>query len=98
VAPDVVAVLGEALSNVARHADASAVSVELTAGSDITLRVTDDGRGLPGDMSESGVSNMRLRAEARGGHFELLSSPSGGTRLVWSVPADERTPSTTSEA
>ncbi len=98
VAPDVVAVLGEALSNVARHADASAVSVELTAGSDITLRVTDDGRGLPGDMSESGVSNMRLRAEARGGHFELSSSPSGGTRLVWSVPADERTPTTTSEA
>ena len=48
-------------------------------------------------MAESGVSNMRLRAEARGGHFELSSSVSDGTRLVWSVPVDEQTSTTTGE-
>ncbi len=85
VAPDVVAVLGEALSNVARHAEASEVSVVLSVGSDITLVVVDDGRGLPDDLAESGVRNMRLRAEARGGRFDLRSS-SGRTRLEWSVP------------
>ena len=48
LAPDVLAVLGEALSNASRHADAHAVDVLLSAGDDVVLRVADDGRGLDG--------------------------------------------------
>ncbi|MEJ7707617.1 MAG: histidine kinase [Nocardioidaceae bacterium] len=62
------AVLREALSNVARHAQATRAAVELTAGpAEIILTVTDDGVG-PGDGSrESGLGNVRARARgARG--------------------------------
>ncbi|MBK5249374.1 MAG: hypothetical protein JJE50_08040 [Actinomycetales bacterium] len=81
LAPDVLAVLGEALSNAGRHADASSVEVLLAAGDSVVLTVTDDGRGLPADVAESGLGNMRRRAQARGGTFEVSSGPDSGTRL-----------------
>jgi signal transduction histidine kinase len=86
LAPDVLAVLGEALSNASRHAEASAVDVVLTAGNRVTLSVVDNGKGLQGATSESGLRNMRERAENHDGTFEVTSSPGGGTSLVWSVP------------
>ena len=86
VAPDVLAVLGEALSNAARHARASSGSVTLAVGDDVTLTVTDNGVGLPADVVESGLSNMRQRAEKLGGHCEVTGEPGGGTTVVWSVP------------
>lgn len=90
LAPDVLAVLGEALSNAGRHADASSVEVLLAAGDSVVLTVTDDGRGLPADVAESGLGNMRRRAQARGGTFEVSSGPDSGTRLVWSAPSAAR--------
>jgi signal transduction histidine kinase len=84
--PDLLAVLGEALSNAARHASASAGSVRLTAGEDIVLTVMDDGRGMDADVAESGLANIRRRAEERGGTFVIESSPGEGTTLRWSVP------------
>ena len=92
LAPDLLAVLGEALSTASRHADASAVEVTLRVvaapGSEqrVELTVRDDGRGLPEHVVESGLSNMRQRAERRGGGLEVVSSHDAGTRLVWSVP------------
>ena len=86
VAPDVLAVLGEALSNAARHARASSGSVTLAVGDAVTLTVTDNGVGLPAYVVESGLSNMRQRAEKLGGHCEVTGEPGGGTTVVWSVP------------
>jgi signal transduction histidine kinase len=87
VAPDVLAVLAEALSNASRHAEASAVTVLLSAGAQITLTVGDNGRGLPARVAESGLSNMRERAERLGGACVVSSKPGSGTTVRWSVPA-----------
>ena len=81
------AVLGEALSNASRHADARSVEVLLSAGSDVVLRVTDDGRGLDESVPESGLRNMRERAERRGGTFVVESARGEGTSVTWTVPA-----------
>jgi signal transduction histidine kinase len=87
VAPDVLAVLGESLSNAARHAEATAVDVLLSAADQIRLVVVDNGRGLPAEMTESGLSNMRQRAERLGGTCAISSEPGAGTTIDWSVPA-----------
>nr|WP_168514901.1 GAF domain-containing protein [Streptomyces sp. S1D4-11]QIZ00372.1 GAF domain-containing protein [Streptomyces sp. S1D4-11] len=88
VADHAVAVLGEALSNAARHAGAHAVDVRLhCAGGELTLTVTDDGCGVSGDVRRSGLKNMEERAVALGGVLTLGERPEGGgTRLVWRVP------------
>lgn len=86
VAPDLLAVLGEALSNVSRHAGAAKVEVHLEAGSQISLTVVDDGKGLPENVVERGLANIRQRAERHGGSFEIVTSPGRGTRLLWTVP------------
>ena len=51
------------------------------------LRVTDDGRGLDESVPESGLRNMRERAERRGGTFVVESVLGEGTSVTWSVPA-----------
>jgi signal transduction histidine kinase len=86
VAPDLLAVLREALSNASRHADASQVRVLVSAGDELTLSVIDDGRGIPEGTVESGLGNMRYRAEQRGGTFEVRSAAGQGTTLTWRVP------------
>jgi signal transduction histidine kinase len=81
--------LREALSNVARHAQASTVDVRLSAVSGIiTLRVADNGVGLSAEAPHGhGLDNMRARAEALGGICELGDRPGGGTVVTWRVPA-----------
>ncbi|MER5666361.1 sensor histidine kinase [Streptomyces mirabilis] len=88
IADHAVAVLGEALSNSARHSGAHAVDVRLhCAGGELTLTVTDDGCGVSGDVRRSGLKNMEERAVALGGVLTLGERPEGGgTRLVWRVP------------
>ncbi|MGW6152090.1 GAF domain-containing protein [Streptomyces sp. NPDC055144] len=88
IADQVVAVLGEALSNAARHAGAQAVDVRLRCGGgELTLVVTDDGCGVPGGVARSGLRNMEERAIALGGSFTLgAREEGGGTRLAWRVP------------
>ncbi|MEV0189598.1 GAF domain-containing protein [Kitasatospora purpeofusca] len=86
VADAVVAVLEEALSNAARHANARAVQVSLAAGQDLTLTVTDDGVGLPEGGRRSGLANLAERATALGGTFTARGGEGGGTELVWQVP------------
>ncbi|MDX3748184.1 GAF domain-containing protein [Streptomyces sp. AK08-02] len=89
-AEHVVAVLSEALTNVARHARADRVGVALeTDGREVRLTVTDNGVGIPADGRRSGLSNMAERAQQLGGELELSSPASGGCALVWRVPVAE---------
>jgi signal transduction histidine kinase len=93
VAPDILAVLGEALSNASRHAGAAAtVDVQLTVGDAVTLTVSDDGRGMAEGVTESGLGNMRERAQKHGGTLTVSSAPGRGTTITWSVPLDVAAP------
>lgn len=89
VARQLVPVLSEALANVARHARASRVEVTLDVGEEVVLTVTDDGDGVPPGAATSGLANLRARAAALGGRFDVVGSP-GGTTLTWTVPAVRR--------
>jgi signal transduction histidine kinase len=87
VRSDVLAVLREALSNVVRHARATAVEVLVQArGGTITLRVADNGRGIPPKARRSGLANMAARAERLGGSMDVRDNTPHGTILEWSVP------------
>jgi signal transduction histidine kinase len=88
VAEQVLAVLQEALSNVTRHAAASRVDVSVaTAGGELVVTVTDDGRGLTETMSGGrGLENIRARAKRLGGEAAWEAPPAGGTTLRWRVP------------
>ncbi|MFF4255153.1 GAF domain-containing protein [Streptomyces sp. NPDC001663] len=87
VADHVVAVLSEALTNVARHARARRAEVALeTDGQEIRLTVSDDGVGIPPEGRRSGLHNMAERARQLGGALELGTPPEGGTVLVWHAP------------
>ncbi|TDB94814.1 GAF domain-containing sensor histidine kinase [Actinomadura sp. 7K534] len=81
------AVVREALSNVARHANATETAVVIDVGDeDLTLRVEDDGVGIPEGGRRSGLRNMAERAGGLGGDFATRDRPGGGTVLVWRVP------------
>ncbi|MFG2194862.1 GAF domain-containing protein [Streptomyces sp. NPDC048639] len=87
VADHVIAVLWEALTNTARHANARHADVAIEAGASyLTLTVTDDGVGIPADAPRSGLRNLTERAQQLGGKLELADRPGGGTTLVWQVP------------
>lgn len=88
--PHVLAVVREALSNVARHARATSVSATVSvAGGHLTVTVVDDGVGLRTPLRSSGLSNLDERARQLGGHFDVAGAPEAGTRLVWQVPLPE---------
>lgn len=94
IGEQLLATLREALSNVAKHANATRVDVEVAAFESIELRVTDDGAGVDqssdgqADGTGHGLKNMAARAARVGGTFEVNGGPGGrGTSLVWRVPA-----------
>jgi signal transduction histidine kinase len=83
----VMAVLREALSNIARHAVADQAEVEFAASpTELVLTVTDNGTGLPAEPIESGLRNARRRATAHGGTLELVPGEPSGTVFRWRVP------------
>lgn len=86
------AVLGEALSNAARHAHATAVDVLLHADpSQVALRVSDNGRGIGAKppVRRSGLANMEKRAVLLGGSCSVGPGPGEqGTCVEWVVPLD----------
>ncbi|MFF0549853.1 GAF domain-containing protein [Streptomyces sp. NPDC004311] len=91
-ADHVVAVLGELLSNAARHAGATRVGVALQAGQgEIVLTVSDDGSGIPPQGRRSGLRNLDERARSVGGSFTVELPEEGGSRLVWRAPLTEGT-------
>lgn len=88
LADHVVAVVRESLSNVARHAEASSAVVTLNgAGREVTVRVVDDGLGMPEQPDRrSGHGNLADRARLANGSFRVGTRPEGGTILEWTAP------------
>ena len=82
----------EAVSNAVRHAQPSQVQIALTAEGDyLQLSVTDDGCGMhelaePDAQQGFGLTNMRERAQAIGGEWQLTSRAGAGTRIEVRVP------------
>jgi signal transduction histidine kinase len=88
--------LQEALSNVLRHADASAVDVGISVSRDgVLLEVRDDGRGVSGEATPArleqgghmGLAGMRERIGALGGTVRFRGEPGAGALLEVLVPA-----------
>jgi len=88
VAEHLLATLTEALSNVARHANATRADVDITrTDHELALVVTDDGVGMNGTTDHrGGLTNLGWRAAELGGSFELSAAQPSGTRLSWRVP------------
>jgi signal transduction histidine kinase len=86
---DLLAVVREALSNIARHARAHTAEIDLTAHDDrVTLTVRDDGVGVSDTTRRSGLANLRRRAQRHGGDFVLEPGPGSGTLLTWTALLD----------
>lgn len=80
------AVLREAVSNAVRHANATSLAINVSVEDDVRVEVVDDGDGISGDITESGLRNLRQRADDAGGEFTVENMPTGGTLLRWSAP------------
>ena len=80
------AVMQEAVSNAVRHAQATTLTANIKVQDDLTIEVIDNGIGIPEDITASGLSNLRRRAEELGGTFSAAARPEGGTVLRWSAP------------
>ncbi|MEQ6325544.1 two-component system sensor histidine kinase DosT [Mycobacterium canetti] len=80
------AVLREAVSNAVRHANATSLAINISVEDDVRVEVVDDGVGISGDITESGLRNLRQRADDAGGEFTVENMPTGGTLLRWSAP------------
>ncbi len=84
----------EALSNAVRHGHAARIHLSMTVLDGVpTLEVSDDGVGFdvsrdPG-RGHHGLANMRARAAALGGRFEIRSSPGSGSRVTLELPRAE---------
>jgi two-component system, NarL family, sensor histidine kinase UhpB len=81
----------EALTNALRHANATEVRISLAPAADrVVLAVSDDGRGMPEHVTESGIAGMRERAMLIGAELEIRSRTGRGTQVVLAVPAAAR--------
>jgi signal transduction histidine kinase len=94
VRPHLLAVLGEALSNAARHASANSVEVRVAVEesplASVVVEVSDNGKGFSPTGHESGLRNMRERAAEVRGTCEVTSQPGQGTKIRWSAPLQTR--------
>lgn len=88
LAGEVLAVLRETLSNVARHAEATEAAIRVAVvDSRLAVTVTDDGIGVRDTAGPGhGLGNLRVRAARLGGRVELSAPPGGGTSVSWQVP------------
>jgi signal transduction histidine kinase len=86
MAEDILAVVREGLSNVARHARASQADIVVTADQDLVIVIADDGAGITADRAWSGLANLTERAAELGGGLLVEVAQDGGTRLEWRVP------------
>ena len=81
--------VSEALTNVAKHAHASAAEVEVAAGDGVLrVDVRDDGRGGADFGRGSGLVGLKDRVEALGGRVSLQSPAGAGTTLQIALPLD----------
>jgi signal transduction histidine kinase len=80
---DLVAVVREGLANVVRHAEATSASVRITVDGTLQIEVDDDGVGVSPGAVQSGLANLRERAESHGGSLHLRARTPRGTALLW---------------
>jgi len=72
----------EALTNVIRHAQASACTIEIVPDQELAITIADDGRGLPSDRRMGvGLTSMHERAAELGGRLAIEPRPGGGTQV-----------------
>jgi signal transduction histidine kinase len=72
---------------VAKHANASSASVEVTSSDGrLVVTVTDDGVGGASQSGGSGLRGLEGRVEALGGRLRVMSSPGAGTRVQADIP------------
>jgi PAS domain S-box-containing protein len=88
---EMLASMREALGNVARHANASAVDVTIAVEGDrVVMKVRDDGVGPPDFEGQptrgNGLVNLQARASTLGGSCALEAATPAGAVLAWSVP------------
>jgi|CXWL01.1.fsa_nt_gi signal transduction histidine kinase len=84
-------ILQEALTNIAKHAGATEVDIQLFAdGAEVTLEIRDNGKGLPETQTARpdafGLRGMTERARVHGGWVEFSSQPGKGTTVMAAVP------------
>jgi signal transduction histidine kinase len=80
--------VSEALTNIAKHAQADAVAVELTStGRDVVVTISDDGVGGADPTRGSGLRGLVDRVQAIGGRLDVGRSAGGGTCLRAELPA-----------
>ena len=80
-------VVAEALTNVARHAEATTAAVTIArAGDRLVIEVRDDGRGGANPESGTGLRGLRDRVMAHGGSMHVVSPPGGPTTLLVELP------------
>ena len=81
----------EALTNITKHSDSTAVSIDISSHhSFLTLEVSDNGRGMSADEKVKpqsfGLRGLQERAQSVGGWLDISSKPGHGTSLVLSIP------------
>jgi signal transduction histidine kinase len=84
-------IVQEALTNIARHADATQVIISLSQTAEgFFMKVQDNGRGIPesqlNNQRSLGVMGMKERARAFGGTFEIKSVVGQGTSVIFKLP------------
>jgi signal transduction histidine kinase len=80
-------IVAEALTNIARHGDARAATVDVRrVDGRLRIEVADDGAGGADPARGTGLAGLAARAEAVDGTFTLESPPAGGTRIVAELP------------
>jgi signal transduction histidine kinase len=85
-------IVQEALTNVRRHAGPATATVRVTYGErDLTVQISDDGRGDPADGTAgagAGIAGMRERMAALGGELAAGPLPEGGFQVLARLPLD----------
>lgn len=89
IAADVLAVVREGLSNIARHAAAGHASVSIDCADHLVVTVRDDGDGMAPGTRRSGLGNLADRARVNGGSLEIHPVTPTGTELLWQIPLTE---------
>jgi signal transduction histidine kinase len=84
-------IVQEALTNVARHAQAHGVQIRLqSCENNLEVTIRDDGRGFSGETPNPsrhlGIEGMRQRASSLGGNLQIVSRAGGGTQVRLQIP------------
>jgi signal transduction histidine kinase len=88
----VLRIIQEALTNVIKHAGARTIRIATeVSGTEVQVRISDDGVGFDGNVSGGGrgLMNMRRRAEQLGGQVEFARE-AGWTQVTLRLPVDRR--------